>query len=191
MKVVGLTGTIGSGKSSVKQILLQKFNCYHVTLADVIRAEIEKKRGRFNRKTMQDMGNELRRKYGNHILAKLAIEYLPRDKELIVIDGIRNPAEAEWLRRKFGSDFTLIAVDAPAELRLKFLLNRGEKRDPKTVEEFKAMDARDRGVGEPEWGQQVDKCLEIADYKIINDSTMEELERKVMEIMQKIMVDKN
>jgi dephospho-CoA kinase len=187
MKVVGLTGTLGSGKSIVKDIILKSFNCYHVTLGDVIRGEIEKKRGLMNRKSLQDMGNELRQKYGGHILAKLAIEYLPRDKELIVIDGIRNPAEADWLKRKFGGDFFLIAIDAPFEKRLEFIFSRGSQRDPKTIEEFKAFDARDRGEGEPETGQQVDKCIAIADFKIMNEGTAEELHVKVMEVMQKIM----
>ncbi len=136
---------------------------------------------------MQDMGNELREKYGGHILAKLAIEYLPRDKEMIVIDGIRNPGEVEWLKKEFGSNFVLIAVDAPAEKRLKFLLERGEERDPKSEEEFQAMDARDRGADETQTGQQVDKCMAIADHKVINDGTVEELENKLREIMQRVM----
>jgi dephospho-CoA kinase len=187
MKVVGLTGTLGAGKGIVKQFLIKNFNCYHVILSGVIRGEIEKKRGNFGRKTMQDLGNELREKYGGHILAKLAIEYLPRDKEMIIVDGIRNPAEAEWLKKEFGDNFVLIAVDAPFEKRFKFLLSRSEKRDPKTEEEFKEMDLRDQGNGEPQTGQQVGKCVAMADYKVINDGTIQELENKVADVMQKVM----
>ena len=187
-KVIGLTGTIGAGKNLVKEILIRRFNCYHVTLSEVIRGELEKKKGKFNRTSLQDMGNELRQKYGGYILAMLAIEYLSRDKELVIIDGIRNPAEGQWLRKKFGSKFVWVGIDAPEQMRFERVQARAGFRDPKTLEEFVVMDKRDKGEGEPEWGQQVARCLEQADYKIINDGTAEQLESKVEEMMKQIIV---
>lgn len=186
MKVIGLTGTMGSGKNTVKKIILSRFNCYHVTLSDVIRGEIEKKRGNLNRTTLQDMGNEMRQKYGTHILAMLAVEYLPRDKEMIIVDGIRNPGEAEYLKKKFGNSFVLIAVDAPTEKRFERLKGRADPKDPKTLEEFKETDARDQGEGEPEHGQRVGACVAMAEFKISNDGPLDKLEKKVMEVMEKI-----
>ena len=187
MKVIGITGTIGAGKNVIKQFLLRRYDCYHVTLSDVIRGELERKKPGFNRKTLQDMGNELRQKYGLGILAKMAIEYLPRDKELIIIDGIRNPGEVEFLRKKFGNDFVLIAVDAPQRKRFEHLQQRGDQKDPKTWEEFVAVDERDKGKGEPEYGQQVAKCLKLADVTLINDGSIEQLEQKVADFMKNIL----
>lgn len=186
-RVVGITGTIGAGKKVVKKFLLSHYNCYHVTLSDVIRGEIEKKHGRFDRSMMQDMGNEMRQKYGGHILAKVGVEYLPRDKEMIVIDGIRNPEEIMWLKKEFGGKFVLIGIDAPAERRFEFATKRGEQRDPKSENEFKSMDSRDQGQGEPEFGQQVKKCLEMADYQIVNEGSVQQLEAKIAEIAKLIM----
>jgi len=186
MKIIGVTGTIGSGKNTVKHLIRRKFNCYHVALSAVIRGEIEKKRGNFNRITLQDMGNEMRQKYGTHILALLAIEYLPRDKEMIIIDGIRNPGEVEYLKKKFGSDFALIAVDAPLEIRFDRIRGRGDPKDPQTIEEFIELDKRDKGQGEPAHGQQVAACIADADYKIENNGTPEQLEQKINEVMKKI-----
>lgn len=186
MKVIGLTGTIGSGKNTIKHLLLRKFNCYHVGLSDVIRGEVEKKRGNFNRTTLQDMGNEMRQKYGPHILALLAIEYLPRDKEMIVVDGIRSPGEVAYLKKKFGPDFALIAVDAPIEMRFERIKGRNDQKDPKTLEEFTELDKRDKGQGEPAHGQQVGACVAAADYKIENNGTPEQLEQKVDEVMKKV-----
>lgn len=187
MKVIGLTGTMGSGKNTIKQLIMHKFNCYHVTLSDVIRGEIEKRRGIFDRTALQDMGNEMRKKYGTHILAMLAVEYLPRDKELMIIDGIRNPGEAEYLKKRFGADFALVAVDAPIELRFERTKSRNDLKDPKTIEEFAELDRRDKGEGEPPHGQQVGACTAIADFKIENNGTPEQLEQQVNEVMQKIM----
>jgi dephospho-CoA kinase len=103
MIVVGIVGTLCSGKEVVKRILMERYSAYHVTLSDVIRGELEKKRGQLNRTTLQDMGNEMRKKYGSEILAKLAISYLPRDKQIIIVDGIRNPGEIEYLKKNFGN----------------------------------------------------------------------------------------
>ena len=186
MKVVGITGTIGSGKEIIREILLKKFNSYHVNISDIIKGEIEKKRGKLDRKTLQDMGNEMRQKYGSHILALLAIEYLPRAKELTVVTGIRNPAETEYLRKKFGQDYKLIAIDAPIEVRFERVLKRQQNNDPQTFEEFLSVDERDQGKGEPESGLQVRKCIEQADFKIINDGTIEDLEKKLNEIIPKL-----
>jgi dephospho-CoA kinase len=182
MKVVGLTGTIGAGKEVVKDFFTKKFNCYVVLLSDVIRGEMERKSPEFNRKTLQDLGNELREKYGPHILAKIAVEYLPREKELTIIDGVRNPAEIQFLKEKFGEDFKLIAIDAPPEIRFKRLLKRGRKTDPKSWEEFVEMDKRDLGEDEPSHGQQVKECFEQADFNLVNNGTIEELKNKIEEI---------
>lgn len=181
MKVVGLTGTIGSGKEIAKDFFIKRFNCSYVTLSDVIRGEMERKKRGFNRKNLQDLGNELRKKYGTHILAMLSIEYLSREKELIIIDGIRNPGEGEFLRKKFGKNFVWIGIDAPRELRFERAAKRGKLSDPKTFEEFVAMDERDLGKDEPEYGQQVKACLERADFLLINDGTIEEFENKLSE----------
>jgi dephospho-CoA kinase len=186
IKVVGLTGTMGSGKQTVMQLIMKRVSCYHVTLSDVIRGEIEKKRGEMSREVLQNMGNEMRQKYGNHILALLAIEYLPRDKNMIVVDGIRNPGEVEYLKKKFGSDFSLISVDAPAEARFQRIQGRKDPKDPQTLEEFKKADARDKGQGEPPHGQHVGACVKMADFKITNSGTPKQLGQQVAEVTQKI-----
>ncbi len=186
MKVIGLTGTIGSGKEVVKDTLMRKFNSYYVTLSDIIRAEIERKRNKLTRTTLQDMGDEMRQKYGPHILAMLAVEYLGRDKELIIVDGIRNPSEAEYLRKKFGNNFKLIGVDAPAEIRFERVKNRNRSEEPRTWEEFLASDERDQGKNEPPTGLQVRKCLEQADFQVVNDGSIEDLQKKIDELVKSI-----
>jgi len=185
--VIGITGTIASGKDAVMHMLLRKYNCYHVTLSHVIRGEMQKKKGAMNRTTLQEMGNEMRLKYGTHILALLAIEYLPRDKELTIIDGIRNPGEVDYLKKKFGDRFFMIATDAPRERRFELLQMRNDPSDPKTFEEFVKVDERDQGAGEPPNGQQVAACVARADFLIQNDGDLAQLEQKVDEVMKIIL----
>lgn len=184
--VIGLTGTIGAGKDIVREYLKQKFNCFYVKLSEILKNEIEKKRGKLSRKLMQDSGDEMRRKYGTHILAKVAIDYLPRNKELIVIDGIRNLGEIDYLRKNFGKNFVLIAIDSKPELRFERLKKRARIEDPKTWEEFLEMDARDQGIDQPDYGQQTRKCIDKADFIITNNGSLEEFQTNISETLKKI-----
>jgi len=186
MIVIGLTGTIGSGKNIVAEILKSRFDSWYVSLSSVIRAEIEKKRRVLSRTSLQDHGDELRKKYGGHILAKLAVEYLQRNKKVIIIDGIRNPGEIEWLKNRFGNDFILIAIDAPREMRYERTIKRNRENDPKSWEEFLEADERDLGTNQPEHGQHTRACLDKADFFIDNSGTEEELRKKVNEIIENI-----
>jgi len=75
-------------------------------------------------------------------------------------------------------------VDAPQKLRFERVGKRRTTRDPKTWEEFVEMDKRDQGENEPEYGQQTKKCLDQADFVIVNDGTGEEMKKKVEEIIK-------
>lgn len=188
MKVIGLTGTIACGKEVVKDLISRKFDSYQVSLSGAIRGEMEKKKlGReFSRRTLQDIGNELRKKYGAHILAKVSTEFMPRAKPVMIVDGIRNSGEVEYLRKTFKNDFILVAVNAPQQLRFERVQKRNRPLDPKTWEEFVALDERDQGKDEPPYGQQVKKCIEMADIVIENDGDESQLSAKLAELFSKI-----
>lgn len=188
MKVIGVTGTIVCGKEYIKELIVKKFDSYQVSLSGAIRGEMEKKKlGReFSRKTLQDMGNELRQKYGAHILAKVSTEFMPRAKPVMIVDGIRNPGEVEYLKKTYKNDFILVGVDAPQRLRFERVQKRNRPLDPKTWEDFVALDERDQGKDEPPYGQQVRKCIEMADILIENDGDEAKLNEKMQELFSKI-----
>jgi len=187
IKVIGLTGTIASGKSVVGNILKSKgFDV--ISLSSIIREYLDTKGIIANRKTMQDAGNELRRNYGGHILAERSLAKFPKN-DFLVIDGIRNIEEIDYL--KANSIFTLIGVDAPIEVRWERVKKRNRDNDLLNYDKFLLDDARDRGFNEPLNGQQVGMCLVQADHLIINDEEFEKLEdskiySETLEILESI-----
>jgi dephospho-CoA kinase len=190
MKIIGITGTLASGKTSVKDFFLSRFpSSYFISLSDIIEEELLKEGKELKRENFIEKGNELRKRYGDQILVEVVTLTLPEkiEKQFLIIDGIRNPGEVEFLRKKFGKDFVLIAVDAPREIRFRRLLERKKEEDPKTFEEFLEIDETDLGKNQPEYGQNVEECLKLSDYLIINDGSINELNKKLEEIARAIL----
>ncbi len=187
MKVIGLTGTIGSGKDIVREILEKKFNTVSVRLSDLLKTDVLKKKGiKITRDMQQNLGDELRQKYGTHVLAKVAIDFMGKNSEIKIIDGIRNSGEVDFLKKQFGDDFKLIGIDASQQVRFERVIKRNRDSDPKTLEEFVVADERDQGKDQPEHGQQVRRCIEMADVIMKNDGSLEEFKKKVEDVIKEL-----
>lgn len=175
--LIGLTGRIASGKGVVADYLKKKGFIY-TSLSDAVREEAKRRGIEEKRENLQDLGNLLRVQEGAGIWARKIAEDISPSGDY-VIDGIRNPAEIEELRKL--KDFYLISVDANQEKRCRRALERAKPSDPKTREGFLEMDARDFGEEDPS-GQQVRKCMDLADYHLENNFTLEALERQIDKI---------
>ena len=177
--IIGLTSFIGAGKTTVCDCLVEKGFVFY-SLSDIIREEIKKRGREITRERLQEVGNELRKKHGNAVLAKRILENLEQGKNY-VIDSIRNPAEIEELRKR--KDFTLVFVDAPIDLRFKRIKARKRESDPTTLEDFKKSEQREL-KSKDSANQQLLKCREMTDFVIHNDSTLETLYKKIDELVE-------
>ena len=179
--IIGLTGTRASGKDIISNYFKDKgFTCF--SLSHVVREEATKLGIKHERKLLQDVGNKLRKEYGNNVLVLKILDKIKVNGNVIV-DSIRNIAEINELRK--SKDFYLIAIDAPLNLRFKRSQLRNRESDPKTYEQFLIDEARDRKE-DIENGQQVEKCIKMADFFIYNVKNLDELNNKIEEIYKKI-----
>lgn len=178
--IIGLTGSLCAGKGTVAEFLKQKGFDY-VSLSDILRMYLDTLGIERTRANLISKANELRESQGSGILAKWALKSVRSKKT--VIDGIRNPEEIAELRQM--QDFTLVAVDAPEEVRFKRMLKRprGEK-DPQTLAEFIKLDKSDKGIGQKGNAQQVGKCMKLADIVLVNDKTTEILQKKCQKMLE-------
>lgn len=185
--LIGIVGPFASGKGVVTDYLIKKYGYTSFSLSTIVHNEAKKKGiVNYDRAILQNIGNDLRKKEGDGVLAKRAILDLKKSKKQlnkIVIEGVRNPGEIAYLRTIPG--FTLIAVDASAEIRFQRILKRKKPWDPMDWETFKKLDERDRGDKETTNGQQVKKCMEMADVKIENNGDVKAVEEEVEKILKK------
>jgi hypothetical protein len=110
---------------------------------------------------MVEYSNERKRSSGEPgIWARLLCEAADAaGEEFLAVNGIRNPGEIVSMRNMMGDDLVLVGIVAPLTLRAERAMKRAQKGDPQDLAGFMAMDDRDRGIGEPPDGQQVDRCL--------------------------------
>ena len=189
--LIGIVGPLACGKGVVADYLIKQYGYISFSLSFIVHDEL-KKRGvtTFTRTTLQDMGDELRTKEGQGVLAKRAMQQLggsvdPRSlhNQKIIIEGIRNPGEIEYLRTIPG--FYLIAVDATQELRYHRVIARGKPWDPKDWETFSKVDGRDSGDAAHVSGQQVRACMKMADVTIHNNDDMENVYKEIEELFSR------
>ena len=182
--IIGLTGTLSSGKGVVAEFLGERGFVY-LSLSNELRELAKREKIEITRKNLQDLGNAYREKYGAGFLAE-QIDNRIKTEQLknVVVDGIRNPGEVAVLKRH--KDFFLVSVDAPQELRFKRMVERDRESDPKAWEAFISVDNRDIGIGEEESGQAVGKCIELADYTVTNEGNLEDIKAKIEKLYEEV-----
>lgn len=176
-EVIALTGKFGCGKGTVARILKEKYGFKDEVYSNLIIEEAASERKTLSGvREMQDYGNYMRARYGGGILTQRLLEKASHEGGKWVLDGLRNTAEAKLVRDVGG---IVVAVDAEAEQRYRLSMIRGRERDPKTWEEFVELDERASGKGQDDNGQQVERCMNEADYWVYNYGDLEDLEAEV------------
>ncbi len=176
--IIGLTGKNGSGKGEVAKFLQERGFIYH-SLSDALRDEAKRLNLSVTRDVLVELGNRLRSEHGPSILAERIFSKLDPEKNY-VIDSVRHPQEVQVLRRR--ADFLFLCVKAPERLRFERLKQRARENDPKTFEDFKALEAKEAesSVGSD---QQLDQAIAMADRIAENTGPLKMLHDQVKGIL--------
>ena len=180
--IIGLTGKNGSGKTAVSEYL-QSRGFEYFSLSDEIRNEARKRGMEINREVLIEVGNELRSNFGPGILAERILSHLGDDRNY-VIDSIRNPYEVEVLKRR--RDFTLLALEADESIRFERSRKRGRESAAQTLQQFIEEEARELDSNNPA-NQQLHATRQKADLVVTNNGTLEELQRRLDELLSPLM----
>jgi deoxycytidylate deaminase len=174
MLVIGLTGSFGSGCSTMRESLVS-LGFQAVSLSSYVKKAWEDRNKKAAdlapRKELQDMGDELREKSGKtYYLAELALQEARTKgnfEKPLVFDSIRNLGELQFLRKIFRN-FFLFAVDCSPK-------NRWERVKRHYIDlqlnenQFAIDDSRDKYDERTKYGQQVELCVDDADVLIDNE----------------------
>lgn len=175
---------MASGKSTVIGALIKE-GYKVVTLSDMVREEASKQGVKEERENLMAVGQSLREEFGAGVLAVRTLEKIKMEGgDMWIVDGIRNPAEVDELRKH--PDFILIANTAPEQAIIDRIFYRKRADDTLDPEVIKKKLRREMGEGEPPDGQQVGKCIEMADYVFENVMPLEKVESEFLKFYNAI-----
>lgn len=180
--IIGITGAFGSGKSTAAEIL-ESLGFTKISLVQFLEEKLENRgEKRITRKLLQDLGNEVREKYGAGILAQKALGLIKEEQiKKAVVEGFRNSLEIDEFRRQ--NNFRLIGIVVNRKIRFDRLKKLG-RREKLNWELFKKLDNRDLGIDEGKTGLQVAICLALSDIFIENNHSLRELKNKIQEALK-------
>jgi len=175
---------MASGKTTVIKAL-KKLGYKVITLSDMVREEARKQGVEEERENLMAIGQSLREESGAGILAIRALKKIEEEGgDMWIVDGIRNPAEVDELRKH--PDFILIANTAPEQAIIDRIFYRKRSDDTLDPKAIRKKLRREMGEGEPLDGQQVGKCIEMADYVFENVMPLNEVETEFLKLYNSI-----
>lgn len=174
--IIGITGTIGAGKGTVVEYLKTK-GFVHYSVRALLLEEIEKRGMPPDRNSMNEVGNALRMTHGPSYLMEVAIKRASENGGDALIESVRAIGEAEFLR---ANGARILAVDADRKLRYERIIARGASTDHVDFETWVMQEERELAAIEP-WDMNILGVMALADARIENDGTLEELHAKIEE----------
>jgi len=183
MKLIGIAGTLASGKDSLAQYLVDQHKFCHVPTGDLVREVSRKKYGSIERPVLYKTANELRKDRGFGVLSEMALEYYDGHKSDfpggLIVSGFRAIDEARVIKNAGG---IIIYTDAPLEKRYRWMKSRGRDNEKKvSLEEFKQREANENGGVDSAF--DISAIRDIANNIIENNSTFEDFLTKFLNIV--------
>lgn len=183
MIIIGITGTLGAGKGTIVEYLVEKEGFDHYSVRGFLLEEMKKLGMPENRDSMTKLANMLRSAYGPSYITDQLYERANNEGHNCVIESIRTPGEILSLRRK--AYFYLFAVDATPRKRYNRIIKRASETDAVSFKEFTANEEREMDSEDPN-KQNLAKCIDMADQRFDNNGSMEQMLSEVKKVMTKI-----
>jgi len=178
MKIIGITGTIGAGKGTIVDYLVNHYGFKHYSVRNYLIEEAKRQNLPLNRDTYVLIANKLRETHSPSFIIDELYKEAAKTGNDAIIESIRTPGEIASLRKKEG--FTLWAVDANPKIRYERIVARQSETDQISFETFLSNEQREMNATDPT-KQNLAACIRCADVVFVNNDNFERLFEKVEE----------
>ena len=180
--ILGIAGTIGAGKGTVVEYLKTK-GFAHFSASGTLWRILEERGLPTSREHSSALANELLEKYTGGIIEMSHVFAKESKEPNYILESIHRVREAEYVKSIGG---IILGIDADVEVRYERAHARKEGlKDDVTFEQFLA-DSEREDEGKTGSGPNIKAVIRMADYTIMNDGTIEELETKIETFLQSL-----
>lgn len=181
--LIGIVGTLGSGKGTVVKYLVEEKGFSHYSSSGFLTQMLQERGDGIDRDNMARIAREIRAQDPNGV-PKLTYEQVQKDKpKHAILEALHTVGEVEFVRSVGG---IILGVDADVDLRFKRIQKRGSVKDNVSYEKFLSQVEREEGGGDDSSGHNIRGAINVADYTITNNGTLEELYSQIDEVLEKI-----
>ncbi len=176
--LIGIVGALGAGKGTVVECL-KKRGFRHYSGSGYLKEVLLERGVEPNRDAYSQLAGEIRTADPQG-LSKILFERYERDGSGdAVMEALHDIGEVEFVKSKGG---IVLGIDADMHTRYERAVARGSEKDNITFEHFKLQIEREENGG---GHHNIRAAMKMADYTIMNDGTIEELEVAVDAFIQK------
>ena len=172
--IIGITGTLGAGKGTVVEYLVNQKGFKHFAVSDTFLVTEAKKRGlEPTRVVRRDIANEFRAKGPTKLMEavyEMTKEVIERGED-VVLEPQHTTAEVAFIQSIGGVEF---AVDADLRTRYERIQKRGSAKDNVTFEQFEAEQKHEMASDNPN-EYNLGAAIKAADVTFQNNGAQEEL----------------
>ena len=182
MKLLGISGTNGSGKDLVGHILSSQHNYMFISVSDLLRDECRARGLLVERENLHSISAEWRRVGGLGVLIDKAVASYNASAgsyDGLAVSSLRNPGEVDRVHELGGK---VVWVDADQRIRYDRIqaANRGRGgEDNKTFEQFQAEEAAEMSTSGDSAKLDMSAVRQKVDSTLVNENSLEALEQDI------------
>ena len=160
--VVGITGRIGSGKTTVGRYLESRYGFQYIRYSEVLaewRLKDPENKAELQKVGWEVMAGGMQAELNRRLIARIAPDVD------VAVDGLRHLLDYDSLSNSFQVSFRLLFIDSPPRLRFERLNQKGKYAD------FASFEGADSHLVE----QHIDSLRANAAQSIHNEGTLQDL----------------
>ncbi len=173
--IIGITGTLGSGKGTVVDYLVKTRGFKHYSMSGFIREEILRRGLAVSRDTYTVVGDDIRAKNGAEFMAMSLCKRAIQTGGDSVVEALQSVGEAEEVRKNGGK---LWAIDANPHIRYERIQLRKSEKDSVSFEDFIRVEKIEMESTDPA-RHNIGHVMQMADMVLTNNGAPEELYQQV------------